>query len=138
MNIPHITQLTALAATLAGKKIRLNGTTLEIHNMGVTHKNDKPRLIIETSLETREPCTDSTCDCPICTMSRAIPKQHAADVIALLCQGGNDSLILDSSYLGDDGFHVKIHNVHTATSHVGHGGNIAIAIGRAVTAAHAS
>lgn len=138
MNLPDITKLTALAATLAGKQIRLNGVTLNIHTMAINDNGQRPRLLIETSLESPEPCTDSACDCPVCAMSRAIPKRLANEVIALLCQGMSDSLMLDSSFVSEEGFHVKLRNLHTGASTVSTGGNLPIAIGQAVASALAS
>jgi hypothetical protein len=134
MNIPDILHLTTLAASLAGKQIRLNGTTLKVHTLAIDNR-ESPRLLIETSLEPPNVCSEPDCSCPVCLMAAAIPKQHAADVIALLCQGMSDSYILDSSFVSEDGFHIKIRHLHTQSVSVGLGGNLPIAIGRAVTAA---
>jgi hypothetical protein len=68
-------------------------------------------------------------------MSDAIRPEHAAEIIGLLCQGASDTFILDSSFLADDGFHVKIRHHQTGAVSVGTGSNIAIATGHAVTAA---
>lgn len=135
--IPDTMKLLSIAATLGGKQIRLSGQTLDVRTLAIQQLGDQATLLMHITLP-GDKCVDPDCDCPLCETSRAIPAKHAADVANLIAQGVSDQFIFDSSFVSDEGFHVKIRNLATNAVSIGLGGNIAIAIGRAVTAAHST
>lgn len=136
---PQILKLMAIAATLTRKSIRLSGESLSVRSAMIHNSqgNDDPRLLLELALPQADPCTDPDCQCGVCITSRAITPANAAILAHLMREGvaPDDSLVFESSFFSDDGFHVKLCSTADGRSFVGHGGNLTIALARATTAA---
>jgi hypothetical protein len=139
---PAIIKLMAIAATLAGKSIRLSGQTLHVRTSMIhnDHGDKDPRLLIEFSLPESTPCTDPDCQCGICTTARSITTANANPLTHLMCEGvaPDHDLVLDSSFVSENGFHVKLRCLSDGRSYVGTGGNLTIALASATTAALAA
>jgi len=131
-------KLMAITATLTGKSIKLSGELLNVRSAMIhnKHGNDKPSLLLELALPVPDPCPDAECQCGLCVTKRSITSKNATALAHIMCEGASidHGLMLDSTFVSEDGFHVKLRTMD-GRYHVATGGNLTIALAHAITAA---